>query len=185
MGNNLEGSSKLQMIGFLVNNDRDKVREKTPEKLAEFDRIVGRKDKKFSPTNFYDIKETISYHRVATRLIYGSETPENFYRMGQWDYKQIMGSQFGRIVKSLFVKDLKSGCLSFPKVFNSVIRGFRVESFDRGEKEVEITISSNVLYAPSYWKGFWQAHLQEYGVKGEVFVTDLPDKRRRIVIKWV
>jgi len=172
----------MQIIGFLVANDRDKVKEKTPGKLVEFDKIVNYK--KFSPTTFYSIKETLLYHRTATKLIYGSENSENFYKMGDWDYYQIMGSQFGKIIRSLFVGDAKRGLLSFSKVFNSVIKGFNITTIEKTEKEVEIYFENDVLYSDSYWRGFFEAYLKDLHKKGEVIVENVSDGRRRIMVRW-
>lgn len=172
----------MQMIGFLVSNDRDKVKDKAPEKLAEFDKIVDYK--KFSPTTFYSIKETLLYHKTATKLIYGSESAENFHIMGGWDYNQIMGSQFGKIVRSLFVRDAKKGLLSFSKIFNSVIKGFNITTLEKSENEVEIYFGSDVLYHDSYWMGFFEAYLRDLQKEGKVSVGNIPDGRRKIVITW-
>ena len=177
----VDGNSDIKMIGFLVSNDRDKIKNKKPELLAEFDKRVGHK--RYSPTNFYDLDETIAYQKAAIELMYGDDNPHNYYEFGKWDYDEIMNSQFGKILKSLFMKDFETALISIPKIFKSIMRGMKFSAQKLSDKVCEIDFGLSKWYPSEYWRGFFEAHMKAYNVSGKVVVQDRGGVRK-ITVTW-
>ena len=173
--------SEVQLIGFLVENDRDKIETKRPDKLAEFDEKIGRK--RISPTSFYSVEDTLRYQQVACEILFGEYNEENVRKMGQIDAELVQSTQFGKIAFSLFIRELKSGLMNFPKLVNSVYRGISVEATEKGEKEVEL-VFQNDPYLKTYFQGLFEGGMKILGLEGEVQVVDEPGDKRRFTVKW-
>ncbi|PJA38154.1 hypothetical protein CO181_01080 [candidate division WWE3 bacterium CG_4_9_14_3_um_filter_43_9] len=175
-------SNKISMAGFLVDNDRDKIAERKPERLEEFDAKVGRK--KFSAITFYPIEITLKYQREAAKILYGNDSLESFYKLGVWDYHIVMDTQLGKILKALYFKDVKSTAMALPSIVNAVSRGIKVQVVDKGEREVEM-IYENDPYPQTYFQGMFEEALRNsFHIKGTVTVNNYPDGKRVFNLKW-
>jgi len=172
----------ITMIGFMVANDREKVIQAKPEMLAEFDRRVDHKH--YAPMNFYPIEITKKYQEEAAKIIYGDAGPESIYKMGQWDYRMIIDTQLGKVLKSLYLKDLYTTIHALPKMISSSSKGFRVRVEDSGEREVHV-IFENDPYLETYFLGlFTEALKDQFQGKGSVTVQNHADGTRVFIVKW-
>ena len=178
-----EVPEKLQLIGFLVKNDREKIEQKMPEKLAEYDRLTS--SKKYSALAFYPLNESLKFQHIAALMIYGNDSPEAYHKLGRWDYRMIMDSQYGKTVFNLFFKTPKDVFMSFPHLVNSVFRGLHAESIDKGEHMVEIILDVNP-YPEPFMVGFFEECLERNFKKmGTIIPQSLPDGKTKYTICWV
>ncbi|KKP68920.1 hypothetical protein A2X44_05495 [candidate division CPR3 bacterium GWF2_35_18] len=173
--------SGITISGFLVSNDRDKVKKQVPDKLPQFDEKVS--FKRYVAINFYPIEEAIKEQQEAIKIIYGDLDPQHFYEFGKIDFNTIIESQFGRIVKSLFFSDFKRGLLGASKLLESVIKGVKIQSIQKNDHEIVIQIDSDKLYCPEYWQGLLEAYMESFSIKSKVKVTVSLDKLD-IEVKW-
>jgi uncharacterized protein (TIGR02265 family) len=174
--------TELMMIGFLTDNDRDKIKREKPERLEEFDRLAGWR--KLSPVTFYPIEATLKYQKVAAQILYGNEDPESFYKLGVWDYHYVLDSQLGKAVKALFMKNPKQAAMGLPALVSAATRGFNVKVSDISEKEIEI-VFDNDPYPQTYFQGMFEEALRyTFTVNGRVTVVNLPDGKRKFIVRW-
>lgn len=174
--------NQVQIIGFVVDNDRDKVAEKAPERLAEFDARVGRK--KFLPTNYYSVEDTLLYQKVACEILYGNQNLENYRKLGAWDFQLVLNTQYGRIAASLFAKDFRSALLNFPRIINAAVKGMNLSTKEIGEKEVELSVERDP-YPSTYWLGLIEEAMRNYYHKqGTIKVIEGSKGARRLIVKW-
>lgn len=178
---NLEEShtnnNEVKISGFMVTNDREKIRDLKPELLESFDAAVGKR--KYIASNFYPIEESLLYQKTACKLLLGSESPENYRQMGEMDFNSIIATQFGKISLSLFARDLESALTNFPKAFKIVIKGVEMTSVRIKSCHFKLHIDIDP-YPPNYWTGFFQAFMKFF--KKEATVEQESDENQGCII---
>lgn len=173
--------NEVKILGFLVKDDRQKIEEKMPQRLAEYDNKVGRK--KYIPTNFYSISEALFYQKVACEMLFGSASLENYYKMGAWDFRMLIKSQYGRIAKVLFASNLKSALLNFSQIINAGLKGVKISAKEISEKEIHLCFENNP-FTWTFWQGFIEEGLKYYKKIGSVKMIEKGENVGCLVVTW-
>lgn len=169
---------------FFIENVKFVEKEKGPEGVNKLKKLVPQFDfTKISPLRKYTQQEELDVLNAVAEIVYGDNSPSSWEKLGRHDFETIFNSNLGRILFTLFGKDLANLVKNATKIFTLFNTTAKIK-YENLKEDRATMIVENDPYPKEYYFGLFKAVAGYTNKPLDISVKELREGVHVYEIKW-
>jgi uncharacterized protein (TIGR02265 family) len=156
-------------------------KQKGPNGLERLRNEYGQID--FRGFSDYPLKDQARLNKIASKIIFGSYSPQAEYEFGRLSFKTYLDTIIGRTMFALIGADPLKIAKALPKILGAVMTGVTILIEEVGPLKVKITMQ-NIPFHIRHYEGACAAAAEHFGYKAKILSTLLPNQDFQYLVEW-